>query len=111
MTKLGTLLFAVAALPFLYGFSFAPHRDAGLRDEARITIRSESLVGLKLVVNDRMVLISQEDLIGNVAGLETAAIDLPRGETLVEVYNSNQPLLRIRFVLKPGHKKHIRLRR
>lgn len=111
MTRLGTLLFAVAAAPLLCGFSFAPHRDAVLGDEARITIRSESLTGLKLVVNDRMVLISQEDLIGKVAGLETAAIDLPRGETLVEVYDSNQPLLRIRFVLKPGHQKNIRVRR
>ena len=111
MTKLGTLLFAVAAVPLLCGFSFAPHRDAVLGDEARITIRSESLVGLKLVVNDRIVLISKEDLIGGMSGLETAAIDLPRGETLVTVFNSNQPLLRVRFFLKPGHKKNIRLRR
>tara|TARA_B110000093_G_scaffold116219_1_gene124521 strand:- start:312 stop:644 length:333 start_codon:yes stop_codon:yes gene_type:complete len=110
MNKLGVML--LSTLPLLCGFNFVAHSDAALADEASITIRSESLVGLKLSVNGKSILLTQDHLMVGTSSLDAAVIGLPSGDATIMMFDAdNKPLVRVRFSLEAGDKKYLRLRR
>tara|TARA_B110000238_G_scaffold79867_1_gene87908 strand:+ start:800 stop:1141 length:342 start_codon:yes stop_codon:yes gene_type:complete len=108
--------YAVIAFLVLSGFTFINNDTLPVLESSIIVISSESLVGLKLTIDNESVIIAQNDLVetpleSGPKALEKVVVDVDLGTHSVIISDPTKPIFRVTVTSRQGITKFLRLRR
>tara|TARA_B110001469_G_scaffold53680_1_gene51805 strand:- start:200 stop:541 length:342 start_codon:yes stop_codon:yes gene_type:complete len=108
--------YAVIAFLVLSGFTFINDDTLPVLESSIIVISSESLVGLKLTIDNESVIIAQNDLVetpleSGPKALEKVVVDVDLGTHSVIISDPTKPIFRVTVTSRQGITKFLRLRR